>query len=153
MVMTNIIIQFSSLKGSFFSKLIEWFTWGNYAHVDVIMPRGAAIIGARLIGGVQIRTNDMDYSKIKQYSISVPEATADQIYASLRGQVGAGYDWLGILSFPLRLRWNRPNRWFCSELIAWAFYVNGVQLVSEPRFERLTPRDLRLSPVLRPLPG
>lgn len=152
MVMTFVTIQFSSLKDSWLSKLIEWFTWGNYAHVDVVLPNGD-LIGARLFGGVRIRRDDLAYSKVKRYAVDVPESTADAIYATLRHEVGAGYDWLGILSFPLRLRWNRPSKWFCSELVAWAFYINGVRLVAEPRFERLSPRDLRLSPILKPLSG
>lgn len=148
--MTEIIIQFSSLKHSWMSKLIEWFTWGKYAHVDVVLPNGD-IIGARLFGGVRIRRDSLSYSRVKRYSVTVPESTAASIYGTLRAQVGAGYDWLGILSFPLRLRWNRSDKWFCSELVAWAFYINGVQLVTEPKFERLSPRDLRLSPILKPI--
>jgi uncharacterized protein YycO len=144
-----IILQFSS-SGGVGSHLIEWFTWSDYAHVDVVLPSGE-LLGARIDGGVKIRpANYKPFVKVARFGITLPPETEDRIYAFLRRQVGKPYDYSAILGLPFRRDWHHVEQWFCSELVAAAFEQAGSPLVRELT-SRITPRDLMLSPLLQPL--
>jgi len=64
-------------------------------------------------------------------------------------QIGKPYDWRAIVNFGFHRDWRSPDSWFCSELVAWACEAAGYPLLNpaEPH-DRVTPRDLMLSPLL-----
>ena len=115
-----VVFQFSTER-SLFSALIRWFTQSQYSHVDVLMPDGR-LLGARLKGGVQIRSPN--YAKFSQrafVSINVGSAAEARFYEFLHVQVGKRYDWFAIVAFIIPIlahlrSWQRANWWFCSEL-------------------------------------
>lgn len=136
-----ITVQFSRKRDPF-SALIRWFTWSQYSHVDLVLPDGR-LLGATALRGVDIREPE-DFEAVKRFTVDAPTDVLK--LASL--QVGKPYDWPGIFGIVGRHDWQDPSRWFCSELVAWAFQSAGVPLLRGDRSHRITPRDLLLSPLL-----
>jgi len=84
------------------------------------------------------------------YSVEVSENQKGQIERFLTSQLKKGYDWLGILGFPLR-NWKieRKDRWFCSELVFTAFKQVGVELLKNTHPSEVSPRLFLKSPLLQ----
>ncbi|MCX4187158.1 hypothetical protein [Methylophaga sp. OBS4] len=136
-------LQFSAQKkpGSW---LIRRFTWSPFSHVDFVLPNGR-LLGARGLGGVQVR-NAQHFDAVGRFQVAAPESVLD----FAKSQVGKPYDWGAILGLVARHDWQDKNAWFCSELIAWCFLQAGVPLLRSQQLQRITPRDLLLSPYLVP---
>lgn len=138
-----ITLQFSTQR-NVFAGLVKWFTWSPYSHVDFVLPDGR-LLGARFFGGVKIREPEQ-FSKVERFTVEAPAEVLD-----LAGsQIGQPYDWTGILGILARSNWQDSRGWFCSELIAWAFHAAGHPLLRSHKMHRITPRDLLLSPLLKP---
>lgn len=142
----SVTLKFSS-TGFISAKLIEWYTWSEYSHVDLVLPDGN-LLGSRFIGGVKIRKP----RKFKrELSVVIHNIDEQNIIELLQSQIGKPYDHFGIIGIPLRSRrWQDEDSWFCSELIAWAFDKNGTPLVNSNSY-RVTPRDLLESPLCKPI--
>lgn len=136
-----ITLQFST-KRLPFAWLVRKATWSPFSHVDFVLPDGR-LLGARGMGGVDIREAE-HYSRCERFQVKAP---ADVLHIAVN-QVGRPYDWAGILGWGLHRDWQDQERWFCSELIAWAFQQAGHPLLRTPKVWRITPRDLLLSPHL-----
>lgn len=60
-------------------------------------------------------------------------------------ELGKPYDWKGVLNFITHKRnWQEDDRWFCSELVAYAFKRAGRPIINNDSY-RVTPGDLLLS--------
>lgn len=140
-----IILQFSA-ESNPGSWAIRKFTWSPYSHVDGILPDGRWL-GARFDGGVQAR-KPYPVSRSVRFAVAAPDAVLD----AAMSQIGKPYDWRVFLSFALHRDWQDPGAWFCSELWAWAFQECGRPLLRADHLDRITPRDLLLSPYLEPVP-
>lgn len=146
-----ITLQFATSAG-FGSKVIRWFTYSDFSHVDVVLPDGT-LLGARANGGVKIRPAGYEkFIKTARFVADVPADVEAKIYAFLHAQVGKPYDKTGIVNLVFQKRnWHDDDSWFCSELVAAAFEAAGWPLVVVPDPERVTPRDLTTSTRLRPV--
>jgi len=73
----------------------------------------------------------------------------EKVRAFLETQLGKKYDYHAVVRFMTRRKVRDNDKWFCSELVASAFDVGGIDLIN-PRIARsyLSPRDIALSPVL-----
>lgn len=60
-------------------------------------------------------------------------------------QVGKPYDYRGALGFGLHRDWTNTDKWFCSELVAWACAQVGRPLIRSEHLNCVSPRDLLLS--------
>jgi uncharacterized protein YycO len=130
------------------SDFIKFWTWSEWSHVDVWTPNGW--LGARSNGGVQIRP--WDYTKVDKEeirAITLDDATETNIMNWFHAQIGKPYDFLAIAGMPFRQDWRSDKRWFCSELVAAGFQQAGVELLDVDHLNRVTPRDLYLSPLLK----
>lgn len=142
-------LQFSTTNGPF-SRVIRLFTWSDFSHVDLVV-NSQDLLGAKLSGGVRIRkAAAQKFSKVAQFGVHVSPAEEAQVIAFLFGQIGKPYDWGAIFGLIFRRDWQKAESWFCSELIAAAFQQAGVPLLRET-LNRITPRDLVMSPRLLPL--
>lgn len=135
-----ITLQFST-QDKLFARLIDWWTWGDYSHVDLVLPDGRWL-GARG-DGVKVRE---PYPVARRLRVTV-EAPAAVLQLVL-SQVGKPYDFLAILGFICHRDWQEEDSWVCSELIAWAFARGGQRLINANNLNRISPRDLLLSPLL-----
>lgn len=136
-----ITLQFSSrrLIGSW---LIRQFTWSNYSHVDIVLPDGR-LLGSRLFGGVSIQPP----GRFKETILVQVDAPYEVINAALT-QVGKPYDLAAVFGIIIRRDWQSTDKWFCSELVAWSFEQAKCPLLRTENFNRVTPRDLLMSPLL-----
>jgi uncharacterized protein YycO len=146
--MPLITLQFVTTSG-ISSALIRWGTWSDYSHVDCVLKDGR-LLGAHLGSGVAIRpANYEKFSKVARYISPVTNQQEQDIYKFLFAQIGKPYDWRSIVGFTVKRDWKAPDSWFCSELIAAAFDAADLPLI-RGEVNRVTPRDLTLSPLLLP---
>jgi hypothetical protein len=147
-----VALQFST-ESDPISAFIRWWTWSPYSHVDFVVPLTGELLGARETGGVQVRP--ANYAVFSAKLVLAADATidvAEAVLELLTAQVGKPYDLQALFGYPFRLDWQTQGKWFCSDLIAWAFETAGYPLLDASRLDRVTPADLILSPLLKPLP-
>lgn len=129
------------------SALIRFLTWSPYSHVDIVI--GELVIGATASKGVKVSklsTRLKNASKHAFYDIPDCEV-ASQVHDLALSQTGKGYDYMAIIGFFFRRNWEKENRWFCSELVAWCIQHAGYKLFNE-KLHRIAPRDLLILPKL-----
>lgn len=147
--MTAIILQFLG-AGDLPSELIEWFTEGNVAHVDAVLPDGK-LLGARhdVVGGapagVQIRTPGYKKANlIVRASLHTSDADYVAFVSFLHAQIGKPYDSEGIKGFVAGRDWRDERAWFCSELQAAALEKCGECPPLYAAANKVTPAGLLL---------
>jgi uncharacterized protein YycO len=130
------------------SKFIEFWTWGDWSHVDIKTSDGW--LGARANGGVKIRPWDYcSYEKQEIRSITLSPNIEHNIMNWYYQQIGKPYDFMAIAGMPFRTDWRNDSSWFCSELAIAGFNQFGIELLNVNYLNRVTPRDLYLSPLLK----
>jgi hypothetical protein len=143
----DITLQFSTSKG-LASRLIRFYSWSEFSHVDLVLPDGK-LLGARLDGGVQIRPPDYEqFTKVKRLVAAVTPRQGTRIYQLALDQIGKPYQMKSIFGFAFRKDAVSTGTWFCSELVAWLFAKVGHPLVFKP-VNRVSPEDLIVSPQLK----
>ena len=142
--MPKIKLQFSS-QPTITSKLIQWRDWSEYSHVDMIMPDGR-LFGA-MGDGVKLRDPYKTSKKIV-LEVEVTQQMND-IYLRASLELGKPYDYAGIFGFIFNRNWQESDKWFCSELIAWCFKEEGINLLRTDDISRISPATLILSPLLK----
>lgn len=123
-------------RGTVFDRLIRWATRSRVSHVEFLteLPEiiegvgwRATVLGASPRDG-GVREVEIDWHPDHWQVIEVPWAPADTIDRA-RAEIGAGYDWLGILlSQVLALHRGSRRRWYCSELVVDILGIPGAQL-------------------------
>lgn len=131
------------------SKLIRFGTRSEYSHCDLIGPGGRSIIGAVPFKGVV--EYPLGERVIQSTRWAIYEIDADPVLAwhYAQGQIGKGYDWLGVFGIALMRDWEADDKWFCSELVAKACLEAGRPILNpQLRINRITPQMLLHSPIL-----
>lgn len=128
-----IIFARSNLIGSLAIRL---FTWSRFSHVGII--DGDYVIEAVGFKGV-IKTPIEEFKARYSYT---EEAyfycdSVDEALSLAYDEIGKGYDWLAIFGHIFRRRWDNPDKWVCSELIAYAS-----QIVRHSRVSSYSPEDV-----------
>jgi hypothetical protein len=146
-----ITLQFSSTD-QIGSKAIQFVTWSWASHVDFVLPDGKLLGALAIDQGGGVKYHDMkplsEYARVERYEIDAPDSVLD----FARSQLDKPYDWLGLIGILTRnRRWEDDDKWFCSELVAWSFLQAGKPLLIDTSY-RITPRDLLISPLLKPIP-
>lgn len=134
--------------------LIRWYNWSWAAHAALLLDDGQ-VLDATPSRGVALHEPDI-YAREQAFDLVLPDGTPfpkevlDRAEAWARSQEGDHYDWGGICALALRSDdWHTPGRWFCSELVIGAFEAAGLPLVQTDHLDRISPRDLLLSPYLK----
>ena len=140
-----VTLQFSTTNHPL-SRIVCWATWSPFSHVDLLLPDGR-VLGSEWDTGVTIRNQRRDYTRIARLTADIP---FDAYYDALMTQIGKPYDWSGVIGIMAHKEWQKKNSWFCSELQAWAAEQCGVRLLRRTDVSRVTPRDLLISPLLKP---
>lgn len=139
------------------SWIVRWFTWSKYSHAGVVVDTSGSLDPAR--------PKDMDLYEAHEFHgvrkrklkgkwdlFSVEGVTREkqaQVLDFFRKQSGKPYDWSAIFGFIFRTNWDKEDKWFCSEIIVRAFYKADLPLLRTNNFNRITPRDIQLSPRIR----
>ena len=141
--MTGVTLAFYKAPGDRIDRAIRFVTRSAYSHVEIIRLTGVtdaegclqadAVSASYRDGGVRARSIPLrpDHWDL----VMVPWASAAMAYTRALSQVGAGYDYAGLIfSQVLHLRRDSGRRWFCSELVAHALDL--------PRPSAYSPGDL-----------
>ncbi len=112
----------------FYQRIIAYFD-GKYCHCGIYLgDNQIASVGFR---GLTIenldnyKNNKFDIFEIKDISTTKKEAIIKH-FLGLMPIVK--YDFFGVLNFIFRCFWNIPQRFYCSEAIAYSLYCNGFVL-------------------------
>lgn len=132
-----------------FSYAIRVATWSPYSHVDVVLDHDL-VVGATVRHGVSLRHID-DVLEASSKHLFVELDAPESVKCRVLSQLGKPYDLPGLFGFLTKRDWQIEDRWFCSELVAWALEREGVRLFNEKHW-RVTPRDLLIAPACRWLP-
>ena len=132
------------------SIIIRFGTWSSWSHVDLII--GDFVIGSTSDVGVNIvpmydRLKHATDYQLMETTDDLTQAQHDQLKQFMISQLGKPYDWAGIFGLPLRRDWEKPDRWFCSEILAAGFNKIQYPLIKEETW-RVTPQHLCISPCL-----
>ena len=129
------VIFYKAKYGTWVDKLIAWWTGGEYSHCLVVVNRIPYEVSPENLKVERYGTcyfyqnkEDYDFYRVK---IDTDEV---KVAALLDLELGKKYDWLGIwLSQFLPFRKQKRNKWFCSELTAYALKLAGVRLLKQPQ--------------------
>lgn len=133
----RLIFSRSHQPGSVAIRTILWDPWSHCGIVD-----GEEVIEALMFKGVTTRTLNAFQAAASEWEIiDIPCPDPAVVIAAARRRIGRKYDFLGALAFLLRIRLQRDDRGFCSELVAEAFKEAGYPLFRVQAW-RISPRDL-----------
>lgn len=109
------------------SWLTRMFTGGaRWSHCGILDHERGVVIEALMFKGVvetPLATWMLRYPSWEQVQIDCPAPGLALGFA--REQVGKGYDYLAVVGVPWRTAWDRPDRWYCSELVEAALAAGG----------------------------
>jgi uncharacterized protein YycO len=130
------------------SALIRWQTRSRYSHAALRL-RDGRIVEAWQGCGVRIRELPAGPG-IEAYRVRGLSASRwDTALRYACAQVGAGYDYWGVVRFISRRRLPANLRWFCSELVFSSLQSVGVTLLTRIDASEVSPGMLALSPRLK----
>lgn len=131
------------------SALIRQHTWCEYSHVEFVLDDGTTL-GAHFSGGVRIRPiNYANFTKVAEFVVTMTVEQKFAIMSFANAQVGKAYDCGAIAGVLLHRDWRDTDKWFCSELVAAAFEQAVPLLNVNESVNRIVPRDLLLSLLLK----
>ena len=127
------------------SAVIRATTWSRWSHVALV--DGNTVIEAAAPGGVAKRTLADAIQHARDYElVQLPCRNPIKVLQAASSQIGKRYDYSAIVGLWLHRDWQDERRWFCSELIAWAFQEAGEPLFRPDAARRITPQHLYLLP-------
>lgn len=127
------------------SAIIRLATWSTWSHVGVLL--GDRVLDSTIRHGVAMRDMDSFMAGISAHRVvDVETENPLGVINALRSQIGKPYDLTGVLGMSLRRNWQEDDRWFCSELVAWAFKQSGQPLFRNESMYRITPQHLWMLP-------
>lgn len=142
--MSRTLIRFNA-GTDFLSSLIRWRTGSRFNHCDFVLPDGT-LLGA--VPGVGVTRHSVGAEK----AFALYEVEIENGYEYAISQMRKPYDFGAIvgLGLPFPRNWQSDDKWFCSELLAASLFKAGMPVVSSQSWG-VTPRDLLLSPLFKPV--
>lgn len=121
---------------------------GEYSHVEIVTPDNW-LISCEPFKGVCYLKLEERVQQASHYEMFCVDAPASVITRA-DSQIGKPYDLVGAIGLGLQRDWSAQHKWWCSEHVAWSFQMEGVPLVNpEVKYNRISPDDLLLSPLLK----
>lgn len=144
-----IYLRFSKAK-TFASWLVSTWTGQWPSHCEFVVDHGK-YLGSDIDTGVAYVDDeyykDVEFSRDEYYKIMVTASEKEAIMMHAESMLGKEYDTWALIGNMFRRNWQETKKWFCSELIAYAFDKGGRLLIRD-RTNRVTPGDLLLSTLL-----
>jgi hypothetical protein len=128
---------------------VRAYTWSWAAHVGFVLPTARRADGGRVLDaypGRGVSRRDVAWAPTDRFFEADVPAQALQWAHS---QIGCGYDYLGVLGHAIHRDAGGKGRWFCDAFVEWCCWKAGRPLLEVERLDRISPRDLLLSPCLR----
>ena len=119
-------------RGKLFDRLISGFDGGRYSHVELLFSDGTCFSSSSRDGGVRFKFIEFDAGKWDFVDLDVPDFMEPWLRDWCADRVGARYDYLGVLHFPLLWIRQDRRRWFCSEICVAALQSIGRCLWADP---------------------
>ena len=119
---------------------IRAVTWSKYSHVALL--DGDEVIEATWPAVRVAPLAEVIAKHSRHILVDMPCQDAVAVLAAARSQVGKPYDLTALFGLLVRRDWQEPDRWFCSELVAWAFEQGGAPLFRPEALYRVTPQHL-----------
>lgn len=142
--MKYIYLRFTNMK-SWDSYIIRWCTGTWTSHVEFVIDN-KRIISSELPLGVILKSPEV-VNREEFFKVNVTEEQHKIILDTAMEQVGKKYDILALIGILFRRNWQKTDKWFCSELIAYCFMKSGKPLLNYiPNW--VTPLDILKSPLL-----
>jgi ribosomal protein L15E len=117
-----------------FSLLIRLFTWSRWSHCGIVVDD--VVIESTFSKGVTRTKLEEFIARYKSTELcEIPHSKGWLERAN--NQVGKKYDKLAVIGVFFRGGWDKKNKWFCSELVA---YASGIY--RHDRVNRVTPEDI-----------
>lgn len=154
----SVTLQFSTTVNSWgnrWSWVIRHLSHSPFSHVDIELPDGSLLgssdsPNASVVSGnprgVAIRPNN--YEQYGYRRRVVLDTDCDIVGAALT-QLGKPFDNSALSGFisdklPIYRDWRAEDRWFCSELVAWALEQSGFwgKIIAIWPKSRISPPDL-----------
>lgn len=133
----KVLLCTSHLPGALLIRALTWSAWSHAAIID-----GDEVIEATW---PRVRIAPLSEVLAKHPSwtiIDLPCGNPAAVIAAARSQIGKPYDLRAVLGLALHRNWQDSARWFCSELVAWAFDAGGSALFRADAVQRVTPQHL-----------
>jgi hypothetical protein len=102
------------------SKLIAWFTFSMYSHVEIIIDEFSYSSRTSTKG---VSKQIVDYAVEPElwdiFTVEVSEETVREIIQFFNSTDRSKYDWIGIFFYHLLpIEIEDPKKWYCSEWVA-----------------------------------
>lgn len=144
----QLALAFFRGRGGWIDKAIKWRTGGEFSHVELFMrgngvpdKEGISFSASPDDGMTRFRQIDYIGEEAKLWEVvnlpTIPslgqaERMVSAVYRFCCSQVGKSYDWLGIMQLAAygKLKTDDANKWYCSEICAYAVSIPEVKLLS-----------------------
>ena len=132
----------SQLPGALLIRAVTWSDWSHVALID-----GDDAIEATWPAVRVAPLSDVIAAHSSHVIVDLPCRSSTDAILAARSQVGKPYDLTALFGLLMHRDWQEDDRWFCSELVAWAFDQGGSPLFRPEAMHRITPQHLwMLSP-------
>lgn len=133
----KVLLCTSNLPGA---VLIRGVTWSKWSHVALVLDDGTAI-EATWPKVRRVALTDITSNHSKYVIIDIPTDCDNQIIDAAMSQIGKPYDITALFGLLVHRAWSDTDKWFCSELVAWAFSEGGHPLFRSEDVHRITPQN------------
>ena len=135
--MTRLFIR--GYRGAGFGgRFIMRFTFGGFSHVSLVFKH--TDLPATEIQSIQGRgvyeEDFIDKPDTVLYAVPCNTDQFNEAYELAKSLCGCKYDWAGIFGFMLRKKKENPDKWFCSELVAYVLLKVGIILQRLPPWKQ-----------------
>ena len=133
----QVIFCASRKIGAMAIRAVTWSKWSHVAIVDgdeVIEATWPAVRVAPLAEAIAVHSAHV--------VVDLPCHAPNAVIKAARSQVGKPYDLTALFGMLMHRDWQEEDRWFCSELVAWAFAKGGSPLFRADALHRVTPQLL-----------
>ena len=122
-------LAFYKAPGTLTDRLIRWGSNSPYSHVEFVRPDGRGLSASIREGCVRVK--EIDFTSGHWDVIEVPWQDAELAIDRIMQHDGKAYDTWGVLAcHVVSLARSHPDKWFCSELIAYGLGLPNPHLYS-----------------------
>jgi uncharacterized protein YycO len=140
------LVRFNFLDGgTTMARVLKYWTEGDFSHASVTLDgvtyesNGHEPMKNGVVRATSPMINHKHGKNLTILTLNVSKERFEAVKLFLDGCVGDKYDYAGAANFVSRQIMSKPNKWYCSELAAVAFYLligetlQGKQLISPQR--------------------
>ena len=126
------------------APVIRCFTDSEWSHSAIIVNKHWVIHSTLSGHGVHLYPLEELKRESKNYAITTrPCKNSPAIKNAAMGQIGKKYDLTALIGILARNRhWQQTDSWFCSELVAYAFYKANEGLFRPEAISAITPQHI-----------